>query len=124
MVRNREPVKLSKEESIIYTNKLARKKREQIMKLLPSGFAQTVNSHRLRTYRKYEKYLIEYYIVHKKKDKMSILRRNRVLSILQSKFPTDNITSRLVTSFLMNKFEKLGKNSYGIPNGHTLNPEV
>lgn len=127
MTRIREPIKLPKEEAKIYAEKLARKKREKRekrMKLLPSGFAQTVDSHKLRTYRKYEKYLIEYYKTHRKRDKVPILQRNRVLYILRSRFLDDNITSRLVTSFLMNKFEKLGKNSYGVPQGHILNPVV
>ena len=124
MTKIREPIKLSKEESKIYAEKLARKKRERRMRLLPSGFAQTVDSHKLRAYSKYEKYIIEYYMIHKKIFKISILRRNRILSILQNKFSDDNITSRFVTSFLMNKFEKLGKNSYGVPPGHILNPEV
>lgn len=100
------------------TSKIARKSRPTVERL-PGGLVKTVDMTRKKQYRKYERYLIQFYVKNRGETK-TMLFRTRVMDILQSAFPQDNITPRLVTAFLKNRFKCSSKNIYDVPPGHEL----
>ena len=84
-------------------------------------FSPPPKEERHEVYKRWEDYLIKRYLIIVNKERISYLTRNVVVKILAEAFPEDNISGQAVAHFLMKTFEKDGKQSYRIPEGHPLN---